>query len=366
MRADSSQSPRNAGLRRTELQTDIVGVDLFCGAGGLTSGLMESGIPIVAGIDLDHRCKYAYEHNNPGARFIASDVSSIRGSDLEALYPEGSVRLLAGCAPCQPFSKLTNGKGKHKSWNMLDHFGRLIDELSPELVTMENVPEVADRGKDVLKSFFEVLERNGFAIDSKVVDCDEYGVPQRRRRFVLLASRVGAIRIPKGFYSGSVKRKTVKDAIGWLPYLTSGETHWSDPLHCASDLSPLNQKRIEATPLNGGTWRDWPEELRLECHKKDSGRSFGSVYGRMKWDEPGPTMTTLCTGLGNGRFGHPEQDRAISLREAALIQSFPKRYRFAPPGEQVNRSAVSRMIGNAVPPRLAFSLGKALINCLAD
>lgn len=339
---------------------NISGIDLFCGAGGLTSGLRKADINIVAGVDIDTNCKYSYEWNNSEARFIGESVTSISGDSLSKLFARDSVRLLAGCAPCQPFSKLTNGSESHKAWNMLDQFGRLIRELRPELVTMENVPELAERGKDVLDNFLAILSELNYQIDHAVVKCEDYGVPQQRRRFVLLASTLGPIKIPAGKYKGK-KPPTVFDAIGDLPVIDTGESHPDDPLHCAAKLSPLNLRRIKATPVNGGTWRDWPEELRLECHKKDTGKSFGSVYGRMWWDQPAPTMTTLCTGLGNGRFGHPVQDRPISLREAALIQSFPKGYRFTQPGEKLNRSAVSRMIGNAVPPKLALALGKALV-----
>lgn len=339
---------------------NISGIDLFCGAGGLTSGLRKADINIIAGVDIDTNCKYSYEWNNGQAQFIGESVTNITGASLSKLLPRGSIRLLAGCAPCQPFSKLTNGSEGHKAWNMLDQFGRLIREMSPELVTMENVPELAERGKDVLDSFLSILSALKYEIDYAIVKCEDYGVPQQRRRFVLLASKLGPIKLPKGKIQGKSPR-TVRDAIGELPMIESGETHWDDPLHCAAKLSPLNLRRMQSTPKNGGTWKSWPEELRLECHKRDSGKTYGSVYGRMWWDQPAPTMTTLCTGLGNGRFGHPEQDRPISLREAALIQSFPKGYRFTRPGEKINRSAVSRMIGNAVPPKLATALGRALL-----
>jgi DNA (cytosine-5)-methyltransferase 1 len=177
----------------------------------------------------------------------------------------------------------------------------------------------------------------------------------------LLASRLGEIKVPEGRYPYRSQWKTVADTIRDLPPVGSGEMRPEDPLHGAPKLSPLNMARIRATPPDGGTWKEWPQHLVLKCHRRASGKSFGSIYGRMKWDQPAPTMTTLCTGLGNGRFGHPEQDRSITLREAALFQTFPKSYEFWPQDKRLNRSAVSRMIGNAVPPKLAKVLGDALM-----
>jgi len=143
--------------------------------------------------------------------------------------------------------------------------------------------------------------------------------------------------------------------------LKIGESDPDDPLHGAPLLSPLNLRRLQATPHDGGTRKDWPDDLVLECHRKKSGERYFSIYGRMWWDRPAPTMTTLCTGIGNGRFGHPEQDRSITLREAALFQSFPREYAFWPRDQKLNRSAVSKLIGNAVPPKLAKALGEAVI-----
>ena len=157
-----------------------------------------------------------------------------------------------------------------------------------------------------------------------------------------------------------------KRQIGGLPRLASGDQDPEDPLHAATKLSPLNMERIKATPKDGGTRKNWDERLVLKCHKKKSGRTYGSIYGRMWWQQPAPTMTTLCTGIGNGRFGHPEQDRSITLREAALFQSFPRSYEFWPSERRINRSAVSRMIGNAVPPKLAKALGDALMEHVAE
>jgi len=231
---------------------------------------------------------------------------------------------------------------------------------------MENVPELARRGRKVLDRFIKALEKFGYSVDWRIVNCCEFGVPQSRRRLILLASLLGEIKIPKGKYSQPSRWNTVASAIGHLPPLESGESDPSDPLHGASRLSELNLLRIKATPHNGGNRYDWPEDLWLDCHKKKTGERYLSIYGRMWMDRPAPTMTTLCTGIGNGRFGHPTQDRSITLREAALFQSFPKNYQFWPRSNIVNRQAISRLIGNAVPPKLAKALGDEILNHLAQ
>jgi DNA (cytosine-5)-methyltransferase 1 len=344
----------------------ISAIDLFCGAGGMTYGLTLAGIEVEAGIDIDQQAEYAYVTNNPCSKFLCWDLSRKNCRSIEKLFRPGKIRLLAGCAPCKPFSKLTNGIPNHNDWDLLDNFGRFIRGIVPEIVTMENVPELADRGSEVFQRFIEVLERLEYNLDWRIVDCSQYGVPQSRRRLVLLASQIGKIEVPAGLYSNPDRRKTVRQIIGDLRPLKIGESDPYDPLHTASLLSPMNLKRIKATPHDGGSRQDWPDDLVLDCHRKKSGERYFSIYGRMRWDKPAPTMTTLCTGIGNGRFGHPEQDRSITLREAALFQSFPRRYVFWPSNQQLNKSAVSRFIGNAVPPKLAKMLGKAIIRHLEE
>lgn len=356
----------NRPLKRVEANSPISAVDLFCGAGGLTHGVIEAGIEVVAGIDLDEQMRYAYTRNNPGAAFLCRDITDTDPHEVERLFAPGKYKLLAGCAPCQPFSKLTNGGGRHPDWGLLDHFGRLIARILPELVTMENVPELCKRGRRVFQRFLGTLEEHGYHVDWRVVHCPEYGVPQSRRRLVLLASRLGEIKLPEGRYRRASQWRTVRQTIGRLRPLAAGEADPADALHAAPQLSPLNLERLRATPRNGGTRHAWPEHLVLDCHRKKSGERYYSIYGRMWWDRPAPTMTTLCTGIGNGRFGHPEQDRSITLREAALFQTFPRSYQFWPPDQKVNRRAVGRMIGNAVPPRLAKELGMAIMQHVAD
>ena len=196
------------------------------------------------------------------------------------------------------------------------------------------------------------------------VYCPDYGIPQSRKRLVLLASKYGTISLIPATHSPN-QYVTVGDTIRDLTPLKAGERSPDDPLHRAIALTPLNLQRIKATPY-GGSWRDWPEELRLACHKKEGGKSYGSVYGRMVWEKPSPTMTTQCTGYGNGRFGHPEQDRAITPREAALFQTFPMDYQFFENEESVSISTVSRYIGNAVPPKLGEVIAESIFNHLTN
>jgi len=351
----------NAKKRIHLPNSPVSAVDLFCGAGGLTHGLMRAGIDVVAGIDIDKHAEFAYTNNNPGALFLRWDLSHKNCRSIKKLFRPKKLRLLAGCAPCKPFSKLTNGIKNHNDWDLLDYFGRFVKGIVPDLVTMENVPELADRGAEVFLRFVDTLEKLKYSIDWRIVNCAEYGVPQSRRRLVLLASRIGEIAVPDGAYSFPSKWKTVRQTITDLPPLRIGEADPDDSLHVAPLLSPLNVKRLQATSHDGGTRNEWPDELVLDCHRKKSGERYYSIYGRMWWDKPAPTMTTLCTGIGNGRFGHPEQDRSITLREAALFQSFPRRYAFWPPKQKLNRSAVSTLVGNAVPPKLGKALGEAII-----
>jgi DNA (cytosine-5)-methyltransferase 1 len=348
-------------MERMSSESPITTVDLFCGVGGLTHGLRKAGVGVAAGIDIDAAAEYPYSANNPGSTFKCWDLSRKNYQSIEKLFAPGKIRLLAGCAPCQPFSKLTNAKPRHDAWNLLDNFARFVSRIQPELVTMENVPELVNRGRDVFEKFVSTLERAKYVVTWKVVQCSEYGAPQSRKRVVLLASKIGPIAIPKGRRIDPAKWKTVRETIAGLPPVAAGGEDPNDPLHVAAKLSPTNLERIRATRRDGGSRESWPDELVLECHRRKSGARYPSIYGRMWWDKPAPTMTTLCTGIGNGRFGHPEQDRAITLREAALLQTFPPAYDFWPRGITVNRSAVARLIGNAVPPILGEVLGKALL-----
>lgn len=349
--------------RRGSTHTEVAAVDLFCGAGGLTYGLQKAGVPVVAGIDLDEQSRHAFTANNGAAKFLAKDISQTSPDEVMELFGDAKVRVLAGCAPCQPFSKYTNGKDKHAKWSLLLSFEKLVRDVQPEVVTMENVPELATRGKEVFRAFTKSLESLGYSVDWEVVDAADYGVPQNRKRLVLLASRLGPIQVPP---PESGPQRTVRETIEELEALGSGQQDPKDRIHIAAKLSATNLERVRATPHDGGTRASWPDHLVPACYRRASGDRYVSVYGRMWWDRPAPTMTTLCNGLGNGRFGHPDQDRAISLREAALIQSFPPDYDFWPANAKLNIGAIARMIGNAVPPELGRALGETIVEHIRE
>lgn len=329
--------------------------DLFCGIGGLAHGFVQEGFRIAAGIDVDDACKYPFEKNN-NAVFVHRNVEQLTSSDLARIFGRSRRRILVGCAPCQPFSKYTAAQSEDRKWHLLRSFLRLVVQLRPEIVSMENV---ADLEKHVIfHDFVDALEEHGYNVTECVVDTWKYGVPQSRRRLVLFASRVGPIQLLPPTHPGS-RQKTVQSVIGHLEEIGAGEVSERDPLHRARSLTPLNLRRIRKTP-EGGDWRDWPVSLRLECHKKATGKRYEAIYGRMSWDRLAPTLTTHCCGLGNGRFGHPEQDRGISLREAALLQTFPRYYALYDPAEPISSKRISRHLGNAVPVRLGRIIARSI------
>jgi DNA (cytosine-5)-methyltransferase 1 len=345
---------------KTKSSRVISAVDLFCGAGGLTRGLLNAGIPVLAGYDIDSSCEFAYEHNNPGSEFVAKSVADVSAEDLNKIYGTSKNRVLAGCAPCQPFSKYTQGLNTKEDakWGLLHEFGRLVTEVKPEVVSMENVPELARH--EVFQNFLRMLDEANYHVSYQEAYCPDFGIPQQRRRLVLLASLFGPITLHKPSIAGYPR--TVREAIAHLPPLKAGESS-SDRFHRASRLSDLNTKRIKASKP-GGCWRDWPEDLVAKCHKTEMGKNYPSVYGRMDWESPSPTITTQFFGYGNGRFGHPEQNRAISLREGALLQTFPINYEFAPKDQPVSFAQAGKMIGNAVPVRLGTAIGASILNHL--
>ena len=334
----------------------IKAVDLFCGAGGLTRGLADAGIAVELGVDLDPACEYAYTYNNQN-RFLLRSVQQVTAAEISEAWQGADFTLLAGCAPCQPFSLYSQGKAAETDgrWNLLAEFQRLVLETRPTLVTMENVPGLAEQS--IFTDFVAGLESAQYHVKYEVVKASHYGVPQQRERLVLLASRLGPVALIPPTHLNN--QPTVRQVIAKLPPLSAGEQHAKDPLHQCSALSQINLRRIRASKP-GGTWRDWDPELVAKCHRKKSGKTYPGVYGRMSWDEPAPTMTTQFFGFGNGRFGHPEQDRAISLREGAIIQSFPRNYRFVKKGEPVHIKTMGRLIGNAVPVKLGEAIGHSL------
>lgn len=345
-----------------DTKINISAIDLFCGIGGLSYGLREAGINVKAGIDIDETCEYAYS-KNCNAEFINESIESISSSFLNKIYGDIDIRLLAGCAPCQPFSSYTykGDKQNDTRWQLLYEFSRLIEETKPDIVTMENVPTLLTfKSAPVFNDFVEKLKVNSYHVWYKIVYSPDYGIPQKRKRLVLLASKYGEIKLIPPTHNPE-NYKTVKEAIGHLEELVDGEHSVTDFIHKAAKLSDLNIRRIKQSKP-GGSWQtDWDDELKLACHLSDSGKSYGSVYGRMRWNEPSPTMTTFCNGIGNGRFGHPEQNRALSLREAAILQSFPEHYQFVDKLENIKTGSIAKHIGNAVPPKLGEIIGKSIL-----
>lgn len=340
---------------------NIKAIDLFCGIGGLTKGIENSGINVVLGIDSDVSCKYAYEKNT-NSLFLNEPIESLDINALRKYYAGADIRLLMGCAPCQPFSNYSlryNKNGmKDEKWKLLSYFSNIVRELQPDIVSMENVPQLAK--KQIFKDFVNNLKDCGYFVNYKIVNCMNYGVPQKRNRLVLLASKFGEINLIPATHKNPI---TVKEAIGHLESISNGEQSKIDPLHRASKLSRINLKRIQQS-VPGGTWEDWDYNLLLSCHQKDSGKGYKSVYGRMSWYEPSPTITTQFYGYGNGRFGHPTQNRAISLREGAILQSFPESYDFSLGSGKYNMRKIGTHIGNAVPVKLAEAIGYSILKHL--
>lgn len=332
--------------------TKFLAIDFFCGVGGLTLGLKNAGIDVILGIDNDPTVSETYVKNN-ATEFWQADINSLKHTVLERFLSKyldsDTVLIFAGCAPCQPFSKINRSGSKSSDVSLLIQFGKLIAKFRPDFVISENVPQIV-RHKKVFQQFVRSLQKEGYHVSYSRVNAKDFQVPQHRQRLVLLAARDSQIDLPKP----RRRSMTVRQAIGHYPKLQAGETHSKLPNHQAMKLSALNYKRIDSTPHNGGDSRDWPNRLNTQCHKKTIG--YYDVYGRMSWDRPAPTLTTRCVSYSNGRYGHPVQNRAISLREAAAIQSFPDYFVFYTP-----ISVAARHVGNAVPPRMAMHLGKQVI-----
>lgn len=338
----------------------IEAIDLFCGIGGLTYGLREAGIDVIAGLDNDKTCKYAYETNN-NAEFIEADISKYDFSEMNQLFSKDSIKVLVGCAPCQTFSSNTfkinrEKKQKDKRWTLINYFTEAVRVIQPEVISMENVRGLTKQ--QVFKDFVEDLKKLGYEVDYKVLYGPDYGVPQNRSRMVLLGSRIGKIEVPKPTHDKD-NYVTVGEMIRELPQIGAGEISTVDSLHRAKNLSELNIKRIQQSKPKG-TWKDWDKGLLPACYSKPSGSTFTAVYGRMSWDDVSPTITTQFFNYGSGRFGHPDQDRALSIREGALLQTFPGDYDFG----NMPISTVGRHIGNAVPPLLGKVVGNAILEHL--
>src|SRR3989442_11362398 len=295
----------------------VVAIDVFCGCGGMTRGLLNAGITVLLGIDNDGKARETYENNNPPAKFLKRSVRTLRGSDLIPKDSRGQwdYLVLAGCAPCQPYSSLRKQKELRKHSSLLSQFGRLAKEMMPDVILVENVPGLVGlKGRRIWDRFVRQLKWLGYVPEARVIDAKEYGVPQTRRRLLLVAGRGFAIKLPapthgpQGTFSHNYV--TVRETIARYPWLRAGESSASVRNHAAPSLSALNLARIRLIPRDGGSRDSLPPKYVLECHKL--GKCHTDTYGRMAWDKPAPTLTCRCTGLSNGRFGHPSQDRAIS------------------------------------------------------
>ena len=334
----------------------IHAVDLFCGIGGLTHGLKVAGVAVRAGIDTDPTCQYAFETNNPGARFVCKDVRDLTFDDLTPYYGPGAVKALVGCAPCQPFSAHNRRRPQSEDdCSLVDEFARLVKEGTPDLVSMENVPGLEKH--QTFQDFVETLESLDYHVNYVIVSCERFGVPQRRRRLVLLASKRGPIALAED----ENDPPTVGECIRSLPAISDGEAFEGDAAHAAMPLSEINRQRI-ACSEPGGTWKDWPDHLVSTCHRN---AHYPAPYGRMRWDELAPTITTQFCYYSTGRFGHPGQNRAISVREGAILQTFPADYALVDKEHPLIIRDLARHVGNAIPVNLAKAIGSAICEAVA-
>lgn len=334
--------------------------DFFSGCGGTSKGFELSGMRPVFALDFDEDSSKTFVDNFPKVKFSVSDIKNFDSTIVSDLIDRDNVTLFCGCAPCQPFTKQNTRKPEgaiDPRRSLLANFGDLVEAHLPDYVFVENVPGMQRvTGSSTLNRFSNKLKRLGYDAEIGIVESQNYGVPQRRRRLVLLASKHGRIAFPSASNGVELGKSysTVRDWISGFPPIGAGETHPDIPNHQAANLSELNLKRIMATPPEGSR-SDWPEELHLDCHK-DGYSGHTDVYGRMRWDGPATGLTTRCISLSNGRFGHPVQHRAISIREAASIQTFPEDFKFFG-----SLASQAKQIGNAVPVLLARAFGSQII-----
>jgi DNA (cytosine-5)-methyltransferase 1 len=342
-------------------------VDLFAGGGGLTVGLKKAGFKVVGAVEIEEHALATYEANHKDVKTFCQDIRSLSGKELLAASPTGKIDLLAGCPPCQGFSSLTAKYKKTDPRNFLiREMGRLVEEVRPNAIMMENVPGLTQKGHPLFNEFIRKIERLGYKVEHRVLQVADYGVPQSRRRLVLFAGLGYSIPFPEATHSKSPSGKqkawvTVKETIKDMPKPISLDKALKEknPMaydwHVVRKLSEENLARLKSTKA-GECRTSIPEELRPKCHQNLS-KGFGNVYGRMSWNTVSPTMTGGCTTLSKGRFGHPSQNRTISVREAALLQTFPKNYKFNTP----YMDRVCNIIGNALPCTFAKAMSKAVL-----
>lgn len=338
----------------------IKAMDFFCGAGGLTQGLKQSGIDVFAGVDFEASCKTTYEFNN-NAKFINKSIVDIKAQEIKNLFKQNSTKddytMIAGCAPCQPYSMInTRKKVNDDRKTLLDEFRRIIKGVNPHFVLMENVSRLNEENPYFAK-FIHMLEKAGYKYEYKVLNAKDFSVAQSRKRLFLIASRLKKVNLS----FDNIQSKTpitLKDVIYDLEAISHDKPSRNDILHKSKPLNEINLRRIQATPKNGGLRANWSDDLKLNCHKNKS--VFLDNYGRLAWDRLSSTITTKFNQYYSGRFGHPEQDRALSLKEGALIQTFPSDYNFFGTETQI-----ARQIGNAVPVNLSKAVGETFISAIA-
>lgn len=331
---------------------NLSAIDCFAGCGGMTEGLKQAGFHVIGAIENDSEACDVYANNHPEVHLWRDDIRTVSAQSIRKALnlTEGELDLLGGCPPCKGFSTLRTYNGGHyvrdKQNDLIFEFQRLILALMPKNVMMENVPGLYRNRR--FKEFKSAIEGAGYNVKADVLNVHDYGVPQRRRRLVKLASRASTV----DFACVDTKRPTVRDAIGLLPEAGNSD----DPLHDLPENRSRNVQRIiAAIPRDGGSRASLPENLVLKCHKNSDG--FKDIYGRMAWDKPAPTITTGCFNPSKGRYLHPEANRAITMREAALLQSFPPQYKFP---SELGKVRIATMIGNALPPTFICRHAKAL------
>lgn len=337
-------------------------IDFFCGGGGMTYGLRQAGINVVAGIDFDNDAKATYESNNFGTKFINADINKLDPAYFEnemGIQKNDDNLIMVGCSPCQYYSLIRSSKEKSKkSKGLLLKFWKFVDYYNPGYVLVENVPGILDNKKTVLPEFLQRLKGKGYThIVKDVVNMKDYGVPQNRRRFSLIATRLDRnLYLPKHVE----KERCVRDVLGvqnGFKKIPAGFIDLSENFHSTMNLSEKNLRRLKKTKKNGGTRLCWKDDadLQLPCYK-DKDHSFLDVYGRMYWDKPSPTITTKFYSISNGRFAHPQENRGISIREGATLQTFPADYKFC----TSSLVTAAKLIGNAVPPLFAQKIGEMI------
>ncbi|MFA5892582.1 MAG: DNA cytosine methyltransferase [Candidatus Margulisiibacteriota bacterium] len=340
-------------------------IDFFCGAGGMTFGMSSAGIDVIAGIDIDPECKGTYEANNPSSKYILRDITQMKVEELAEsirIKKNDKNMVFIGCSPCQYWTRLVTSKKKsEKSKNLLMDFLRFVEYYMPGYIVVENVPGIFKKSATSnLPFFLEAINRMGYSVDYKIINSRNCGVPQNRVRFLLVASRVRAkITIPEFNNSEYAKVKYFIGVHNNFPKIKAGTKDLTDFMHTTTRLSETNIRRLKCTPKNGGnrlSWKDDPElQIPAYCGKDNT---FRDTYGRLSWDKPSSTITTKFISISNGRFAHPEENRGLSLREGATLQTFPRGYKFI--GSSV--VTIARQIGNAVPPMLSRIIANVIVN----